>query len=275
MNLEELFGVIEEFSKEKHGSSNYDKDIFFVEGKNKTFAPLSFLIKKLETITNENDLIKEGFFCDYYDLIPVPKFADWFNFQFGLKLSPAVSRSVMVLRVPDRKKILDAVSLVNTSFDILRENKILLNSKNVPAQLGEWFVKGIFGLKQMKSTSQRGFDFYLHGEKVEVKVFWGDVSSPKGVKIRKSLLSLSKHAVIIYLSKNLMIREVCFLDTDFILRKLAGKGHMVFLKDSDISTYFFSKSTKHFDKIVNQTALLQFAIPTFAMILDESLGGRS
>jgi hypothetical protein len=274
MNLDELFNLIEEFTRETHGSTNYDKDTHFVEGKDKAFAPLSFLVKKLDSISGESDLIKAGLHCDSYDMVSIPNFGTWFKKQFGRKLTSGSAKSILVLRMPDRKKIFEAVSQINSSFEVLRNNQILINNKNIPVQIGEWYVKGIFGLKQIKSTSQRGFDFYLNENRVEVKVFWGDISSPKGVKIRKSLLNLSKHCVIIYLSKNFMIREVCFLDTNFVLRKLSGKGHTVFLKDSDIQSYFFSRSTKHFDKIVNKTSLMQFANPTFAMRLDERFKER-
>ena len=64
----------------------------------------------------------------------------------------------------------------------------------------------------------------LDGKRIEVKVHWNDQSSPKGVKIKKSLVELSDYCVIIYLAANLMIREICFLDSEFVLRKFADKG---------------------------------------------------
>jgi len=49
-----------------------------------------------------------------------------------------------------------------------------------------------------------------------------------------------------YVSKNFMIREMLLLDSDFVMRKFAAKGHTIFLKDSDIASYFFSRSNKHY-----------------------------
>ena len=68
-----------------------------------------------------------------------------------------------------------------------------------------------------------------------------------------------------------MIREICFLDSNFIMRKFSGKGHTIFLKDIDIIDYFLSKSNKHQNKVINKSALMKFATPTFAMRLSEIL----
>ena len=64
-----------------------------------------------------------------------------------------------------------------------------------------------------------------------------------------------------------MIREICFLDSSFILRKFSGKGHTIFLKESEVSHYIFSKSEKQKEKVRNKSALLKFASPVFAMKL--------
>ncbi len=72
-----------------------------------------------------------------------------------------------------------------------------------------------------------------------------------------------------YVAKNFMIRDILFLDSDFIIRKFAGKGHTIFLKDSDVISYFFSKSNKHYGKIVNKPSLLKFSTPNLAMSIDE------
>ena len=148
--------------------------------------------------------------------------------------------------------------------------RILLNRKNIPTQLGEWYAKTIFGLVQCRSRSQRGFDFYGKGERIEVKVEWGDVSSPKGVKIKKHLLEQSVFCIIIYLSDNLMIRDVCIMDSAFVLKKCEGRGSTVFLKDGDIARYFFSQSLKHMDKVRNPSAFLKYATPAFAAKISES-----
>jgi PBP1b-binding outer membrane lipoprotein LpoB len=83
------------------------------------------------------------------------------------------------------------------------------------------------------------------------------------------MIELSEFCIIIYIARNFMIRELCFLDSDFIKRKFSGKGHVVFLKEVDISDYFFSKSEKHIDKVVNSSALLKYSSPTLAMKLAE------
>ena len=55
----------------------------------------------------------------------------------------------------------------------MRKEQIILNGKNLPIQLGEWYAKNIFGLRQEKSSSQRGFDFYLGENRIEVKNNFG------------------------------------------------------------------------------------------------------
>ena len=66
-----------------------------------------------------------------------------------------------------------------------------------------------------------------------------------------------------------MYRNV--FNPEFILRKFDTKGHTIFLKDQDVASYFFSKSDKHFDKVVNKMALLKFASPTLALKLEDRL----
>jgi hypothetical protein len=165
----------------------------------------------------------------------------------------------------DNKAIFSAIEKVNDAYTVLRDQQILLNGKNLPVQLGEWYARVIFGLYQKKSASQKGFDFKFNDKTVEVKVHWADSSSPKGVKLKRSMVSLSEYCIMIYMAKNLMIREICLLDSQFILRKYGARAQTIFLKDSDISDYFFSKSKKHDDKVVNPMALLKYSSPTFAV----------
>ena len=54
---------------------------------------------------------------------------------------------------------------------------------------------------------------------------WSDASSPKGVKVKKSLVDLSDYLIVVYIANNFMIRELCFLDSSFVPRKFSGKGH--------------------------------------------------
>ncbi|MDC1174076.1 hypothetical protein OAT67_01670 [Bacteriovoracaceae bacterium] len=270
MNFERLQEFIEVFSQEKHGSSDYYKEEIFVKGNgHQKFAPLKYLMKKIEELETSAQLNKAGLVCDSFNLYDQDEFQEWYEYQFSRKLPRTLSKNITIYNLPDNKKIFDAIETVNKCFEVLREQHILLNNKNLPVQLGEWYAKTIFGLKQMKSSSQRGFDFYLNGKRVEIKVTWGDLSSPKGIKVRKSLVDLSDYCIVMYIARNLMVREICFLDSDFIMRKFSGKGHTVFLKDSDVGQYFFSSSSKHVDKVANSSALLKYGTPVFAMKIAE------
>ncbi len=270
MDLELLNREISKFSKESHGSSNYHQEELFVMGRKSTeFAPLKYLVKKVDGVEDAHSLVKLGFIHDSYELFEIESFAPWFEQQFSRKLLRKHSRLVSILHLPDTKSALATIEEVDRCYQTLRNEQIIFNNKNLPVQLGEWYAKFIFGLQQKKSSSQRGFDFFVENDRVEVRIQWGDLPSPKGVKIRKSMVELSKYAVVIYLANNFMIREICYLDCDFILRKFSGKGHTIFLKDSDIESDFFSRSNKQFDKVVNGGLLLQFANPALAIKLAE------
>lgn len=273
MDIQKLSEEIKVFSSTTHGSSDYDRDEYFIMDENRVdFAPLKYLQKKIPEIADVFDLLKKGYVYDSLDLANNENFLAWFEKQFSRKLPRRDQKRICIVYVPNNKLILDQIELVNKSYEILGQQQILLNGKNLPTQLGEWYAKCIFGLKQVKSTSQRGFDFVApDGRRVEVQVEWSDVSSPKGVKIKKTLVELSDYCIIIYVAKNFMIREVCFLDSEFVSRKFSNKGHTLFLKDTDVGTYFFSKSSKHFDKIFNPITFLKYASPALAMKLSEKL----
>lgn len=271
MNQTDLYQEIKVFSGETHGSSDYDKETIFVKGEEKAhYAPLKYLCKKIDGLAQKENLLKIGFVSDALDLYDQPEFMEWFEHQFNRKLKRSEAKKIVIIYIPDNKKIFDAIELVNKSYEILRAEHIILNNKNLPVQLGEWYAKCVFGLDQLKSTSQRGFDFLLEGKRVEIKVEWGDASSPKGVKLRKSLADLSDYCIIVYVAKNFRIRDICFLDSNFVVRKFSSKGHTIFLKDSDVDHYFFSKSLKHADKVANPTALLKYSTPQFAMKISEA-----
>jgi hypothetical protein len=273
MNIEKLNEEISLFSSSTHGSSDYDKDEFFVMSESRAeFAPLKYIQKRNPEFKDINSLLRIGFVYDSLELSNNENFQHWYEKQFSKKLLRRDARKISIVYVPNNKLILDQIGLVNKSYEILSHEQILLNGKNLPTQLGEWYAKCIFGLKQLKSTSQRGFDFVMgDGKRVEVQVEWSDASSPKGVKIKKTLVDLSDYCVIIYVAKNFMIREVCFLDSEYVSRKFSSKGHTIFLKDSDVSSYFFSKSAKHFDKIINPITFLKYSSPNLAMKLSEKL----
>ncbi|MGE3608657.1 MAG: hypothetical protein AB7I27_03635 [Bacteriovoracaceae bacterium] len=273
MLKDKVFELAQKFSGSTHGSSDYDKDHVFVRGTNdKEYVPFSFLQKEMPEIDHINKLKSEGFVFSSYDFLEINEFDQWYLAQFNKRLSSKAMKNIGILHLPDQKSIFDTVEVVHQTFQILKDHKVLMNGKNLPIQLGEWYSKIIFGLHQIKSSSQRGFDFKTDdGKIVEVKVHWHDATSPKGVKIKKSLAELSDYCIIMYISKNFTIRDILFLDSEFILRKFDTKGHTIFLKDQDVSGYFFSKSDKHFDKVVNKTALLKFASPTLAMKLEDRL----
>lgn len=268
-----IYETAKEFSSQSHGSTDFFKEREFVRGTNdQEFVPMTYLLKKLEGVESKEDLLAMGFVCSSLDFLELKSFDGWWQNQFNKKLLQKDKKEISIIHLPDTKKIFDAVEIVNQVYQILKDHKVLVNGKNLPIQLGEWYAKSIFGLEQKKTSSQRGFDFYTdQGKKVEVKVHWQDITSPKGVKLKKSLVEMSDYVVIMYVAKNFMIRDILLLDSDFVLRKFGGKGHTLFLKDGDVSGYFFSKSDKHYGRIRNQTALLKFATPNFAMKIDEKL----
>lgn len=264
---------IAEFSAEAHGRSDHWKDTTFVRGKSDSeFIPFSVLIKKVESINEVSELQRKGYVLSSLNYLELSSFEDWFQKSFNRKLTQKDKKSINIIHYPDSKQIFEAVEIVNQVYQILKDHKVLVNGKNLPIQLGEWYAKAILGLHQKKSSSQRGFDFYTNDlKKVEVKTHWQDTTSLKGVKLKKSLVEMSDYTVVMYIAKNFMIRDVLLLDSDFVIRKFAGKGHTIFLKDSDIASYFFSRSDKHYNKIINMSALLKFSSPNLAMKLDEKM----
>ena len=196
-------------------------------------------------------------------------FADfrlWFEKQYQQPLA-----NVSLLYIPNSEAVINAASLIVKARHMLMDERIILNKKDSPIQIGEWYAKSIFGLVQSHSTLQRGFNFYRRGIRIEVRVEWGTESSFRGVKIEKRMLELSTFCLIIYLSDQLMIRDVCIMDSVFVLKKWSGKGETIFLRDDQISQYFFTRSIKHMDKIQNVPRLLQFSSPAFADWVVKSL----
>ncbi len=263
--------VVKDFNSQSHGSSDLWKETVFVRGESdEVFVPFEFLNKKSEDFKTVVDLQKAGYVKSSLTFLDLPGFDKWFEDTFNRKLDMKDRKNITIVHLPDAKKIFEAVEIVNQVYQILKDHKVLVNGKNLPVQLGEWYAKTILGLEQRKSSSQRGFDFYTHDKKkVEVKIHWHDTTSPKGVKLKRSLIEMSDYTVVMYVSKNFTIRDILLLDSDFVIRKFAGKGHTIFLKDPDIMGYFFSRSNKHYDKIVNRKALLQFSSPDLAMKIDE------
>ena len=264
-----IHACIGTFSKEAANAS-YARERTFVQGNEPgRYAPLKFLSKKIDDLGGVDGLLRAGMVYDSLAPFLDGAFTDWYQDHFSQKPTPKVLRNISVLHEPNVKLMVDSIDMVNKSYSILRREHIVTNGKNLPVQLGEWYAKSIFGLEQRKSTSQRGFDFFLKDSKVEVKVHWSERPLVKGLKVRKSLVDLSEYTIIVYLAKDLKIKEICFFDSGFIMRKFADKGHTIFLKDEDISHYFFSRSSKHIDKVVNRSLLVRFSSSHFAMQLSE------
>ena len=265
-----------EFSASSHGSSDFWKDEVFIRGENDDeFLPFTYAQKQNEKIKTNEDLQAEGYVYSSLDFLELDGFEKWYEKLFNKKLTQKSTKSIGILHLPDTEDIFKAVEIVNQVYQIMKDHKVLVNGKNLPIQLGEWYAKTILGLKQIKSSSQRGFDFFSNeGKKVEVKIQWQDVTSPKGVKLKKSLVEMSDYTIIMYVAKNFMVRNILLLDSDFVVRKFGGKGHTIFLKDSDVGGYFFSRSDKHYEKIANKKALMQFSTPELAMKIDEKISAE-
>lgn len=254
---------MQQFNQETHGSSGHRKDEIFIEGGADFYVPLSYLTKNIEGLDSERQLQILGYTYAAHDFIEKSGFAQWYEKQFSKKLTAKQMKSVSLLHLPDELQVFSAIKKIDEAYEELRRAHVLINSKNPPVQLGEWYAKSIFGLRQVRASSQKGFEFKLLNEFVSVNVVWGKCS-PKGIKFRKSTLESSRYCVVFFLLKNLMIRDLCFLDSDYLLRHFSGKGMSLFLKESDIASYHFSKSSKHYDKVVGKNTLLKYASPNLA-----------
>lgn len=264
--------LAKEFSSKTQGSSDFWKDDVYVIGSTENeFIPFSLVEKKIDGVKGVLGLQASGYAVSSLTYLDLEGFEKWYHTAFNRKLTQKLKKEIQIIHYPDSIEIFKAVEIVDQVYKILKDHKVIVNGKNLPIQLGEWYAKSILGLYQKKSSSQRGFDFYTHdGKKVEVKTHWMDVTSPKGVKLKRSLIEMSDFTVIIYISKNFMIREMLLLDSDFVIRKFSAKGHTIFLKDSDISSYFFSRSNKHYDKIISRPMLMKFASPKLAIQIDDN-----
>lgn len=268
-----IFAVAKEFSATSHGSSSYDLETLYVMGESENeFVPLSYLIKKVTNVTTMRDLQVIGFTFSSASFIDLESFSEWYKKQFGKKFTQKHFTQMGILHYPPENKILKIVEEVSKCYSALKTEHVINNGKNLPVQLAEWYAKIIFGLKQVKSTSQRGFDFYSDdGKKIEVMVDWNDRSSPKGAKLKKALVEISDSCIIIYINSMFLIRDILYLDSEFIMRKYADKGHTIFLKDNVVSEYFFSFSGKHHDKIISKSTLLNFAAPSLKAKIESRL----
>ncbi len=263
---EKLAKFILEYNSKKHGSSDHFKQSLYIENEDK-YAPLEVFLKSENATLDE--VLNLGYAHSSIEVFPNERFEKWYKNQYSKELSPNLKKKVGVYYIPRQLEVFNALEKISECYKVFRDHDVLINRKKLPVQLGEWYAKIIFGLEQNKSTSQRGFDFFLDGKRIEVQVSWGDKSNIKGVKFRKSLVEMSEYCILIFLSDNLMVRDICFLDSEFVLRKYGSKGHFIFLKETEIRQYNFSQSNKQQDKVKNIPAMLRFAGPVFAMRASE------
>ena len=263
---EKLKKYIQEYNSKKHGSSDHSSASQFIVNEN-NYAPLANFLKteKLKL----DDILNLGYAHSSLEVFPNESFEKWYKGQYSKEITPTLRKKMAIYYQPKQLEIFNAVEKISECYKVFREHDVLINRKKLPVQLGEWYAKIIFGLEQNKSTSQRGFDFYLDGKRIEVQVSWGDKSNIKGIKFRKSLVEMSEYCILVFLSDNLMVRDICFLDSPFVLRKYGSKGHFIFLKETEIKQYNFSQSNKQQDKVKNVPAMLRFAGPVFAMRASE------
>ena len=166
MDLTSIYSLIKEFCSETHGSSDYDKEEIYVRGEtDKQFAPLKFLVKKNEDLKDIDNLLSLGFVYSSHDFVENSNFKSWFQNQFSKKLSVKRAKEAHVVYKPDVGKVFGILEQMNQSYEQLKAENVLLNGKSFPVQVGEWLAKSIFGLKQVKSSSQRGFDFLMNGKR--------------------------------------------------------------------------------------------------------------
>ena len=272
MDITKIYGRIKEFSQKHHGHSSYSKENTFVKGQGRgEYAPFKFLVKKINDLSNAKQLDSVGMICDSLAFTGDDQFIDWFQRQFTRQFTNRMLKNIVLWRAPRIKPLSDCINQLCLSYEFLRKEKILINGKNLPTQLGEWYAKCIFNLDQRKTASQRGFDFFLEGKRIEVKIHRADKVSLKGIKIRKSLVDLSEYIMIIYLGRDLKIQEICLLDSKFVMRKFSTKGHTIFLKEEDISPYFFGLSPKHIDKVARKSLFVRFLSTDFTMKIADHL----
>ena len=263
----ELLKNIIDYNSKRHGGSDHSSCLDYIVDKSKDqFIPLKFLISK-KILQRESQLFRMGYVQVAIETYGEDAFKNWFEQQYSKKCPPDQLKKISIYYIPSMNEIFSSVEKISNCYADFRDNLILNNRKKLPVQLGEWLCKSIFGLKQEKTPSQRGFDFFKEGKRVEVIIHWGDRSNPKGIKLKKSLVTLSKYTIIMLISDNLLIRDICFLDSDFILRKFPTKGHTIFLKELEVSQYYFSKSTKNLAQVAQSGTLLRFCTPRLATYL--------
>ena len=260
--LEQISLEINQFSEQKDEIPFEDGDIF-VQCPNGglLYAPVRFLSCHEDWC----ELLKIGYVCESHSLERFGDFKAWFEERYHRPME-----GVSLLTIPDDSMVHRATELLMQAHEMLLDGSIVHSKKDIPLQIGEWYAKSIFGLTQCQSYCERGFKFYRRNFIVEVKVVWGEIPV-RGVKVEKRRVEKSKYCLIVYLADNLKIQDICILDSSFVMKKWSNKGEFFFLRDEQISQYFFSRSTLHKNAIQNVSRLLKFSAPDFAERIEEIL----
>ena len=260
MDLEHIAREINQYYESAEDTPLGDGDVFVQCPKGSSrYAPFRAL-----SCTDWCELLKIGYVCESHCLERFTDFQNWFEERYQCPV-----KGVYLLTIPQDTKVHNAAAMLMKAHQMLMGDCIVFNTKDIPVQIAEWYAKSIFGLVQCSSHCQRGFRFYRRDIAVEVKVAWGEETSVRGVKIEKRALARSEYCIIIYLADSFMIQDICIMDAKFILKKWENKGEFVFLREEQISKYFFSRSSLHKKAVQNVSRLLQFSTPTFAKRMAE------
>ena len=141
VDISDINNQVKEFSSKTHGNSESYKEKVFVKG-DCGYIPLKTLIKKVENLEDARGLQKIGFIFESYEFHPSEEFSQWFQETFSRKLTRSQEKGISILFIPDNSSILDSIEQASRSYEILRNKNILINGKNLPVQLGEWYAKG-------------------------------------------------------------------------------------------------------------------------------------
>ena len=147
VDIADINNQVSEFSSKSHGSSELYREKVYVKGED-GYIPLKALIKRVEKLESGRDLQKIGFVFESYEFHPSEHFSQWFQEKFARKLTRSQEKDISILYIPDNSSILDSIEHASRSYEILREKNILINGKNLPVQLGEWYAKCVLDLNK-------------------------------------------------------------------------------------------------------------------------------
>ena len=151
---EKIDELAKEVSSKTQGSSDFWKDDVYVIGSNENeFIPYSYIEKKIDSVKSITNLQASGYAVSSLTYLELDGFDHWYHEAFNRKLTQKLKKEIQIIHYPDSKKIFEAVEIVDQVYRILKDHKVIVNGKNLPIQLGEWYAKSILGLYQKKSSS--------------------------------------------------------------------------------------------------------------------------